>query len=607
MDPSTRDALFPSAAVFCNPRFLSLFQTSPHRPFQDSKSLVDLELSRDPQQILQALSKFPSNPSQQQYTEFLNWCFASTDPDDASIVRPVTPTDANKNIPMRMLEFSKSHPHLASFALDLKLRWADLCRAFPSDMFPMSQVLKPPSLPRSSIIPLPHPFFIPGGRFRECYYWDTLWVVKGLIASDMVQSAQNAVRNLLYLVQIIGFVPNGNRVYYLNRSQPPTLTEAVLVVFDALPNNNERAKWLQEAVPILDQEYENFTKAHSIFSVHGSTRLAKEQFSIYTVNTSDPRPESFNEDLKTLQEKLRRMPNEPGISELEPIRNRLFQDLASGAESGWDYTSRFLTDNANDLRNIRTQNIVPCCLNSILFKAETDLANFHDYLGMTFTFTPDASIPDGQRDETVESHVLKRDRYRAIARERQAGVMKHMWSQEDRFWFDLDVTSSAHTSIVSSAGIMPAWAGCWEGFWTPADAAAFVDFVMNSSGLFRPGGLSSTATPSEQQWDFPNCWAPLVDFAVSGMQRIAMKYPESGAAQAAEEIAKRYLRVTYKGWKRDGSMHEKYDCRYNSGARGVGGEYVPQTGFGWTNGTALWLLREYADVISDSPDGSWTF
>lgn len=36
-----------------------------------------------------------------------------------------------------------------------------------------------------SIIHVPNPVIVPGGRFREFYYWDSYWIVKGLLLSEM--------------------------------------------------------------------------------------------------------------------------------------------------------------------------------------------------------------------------------------------------------------------------------------------------------------------------------------------------------------------------------------------------------------------------------------
>ena len=66
----------------------------------------------------------------------------------------------------------------------------------------------------------------------------------------------------------------------------------------------------------------------------------------------------------------------------------------------------------------------------------------------------------------------------------------------------------------------------------------------------------------------------------------------TGAAELAKELANRWLQSNLKGWIKDGVMHEKYDAT-RPGERGGGGEYVPQIGFGWTNGVVLSLLPRY--------------
>lgn len=73
-----------------------------------------------------------------------------------------------------------------------------------------------------------------GDRFREVYYWDTYWVIRGLLASGLIEAAADAVRNLLHCVRRFGFVPNGSRAYYLNRSQPPLLSAMVAEVWKAM-------------------------------------------------------------------------------------------------------------------------------------------------------------------------------------------------------------------------------------------------------------------------------------------------------------------------------------------------------------------------------------
>lgn len=89
----------------------------------------------------------------------------------------------------------------------------------------------------TSIIRLEHPFVIAGGRFREQYYWDSFFVMEGLLAANMTYLARTTLLNFMDEIRSYGFIPNGgryelfmgrvgscsppNRKYYLNRSQPP--------------------------------------------------------------------------------------------------------------------------------------------------------------------------------------------------------------------------------------------------------------------------------------------------------------------------------------------------------------------------------------------------
>jgi alpha,alpha-trehalase len=47
----------------------------------------------------------------------------------------------------------------------------------------------------------------------------------GAILCDMKDSARGIIQNFLYLVHRFGYVPNGSRIYYLMRSQPPLLIQ----------------------------------------------------------------------------------------------------------------------------------------------------------------------------------------------------------------------------------------------------------------------------------------------------------------------------------------------------------------------------------------------
>lgn len=106
----------------------------------------------------------------------------------------------------------------------------------------------------SSFIPLNHTFVIAGGRFRELYYWDSYFVIQGLLLTggSFIQVAKDMIENFLDLVDLLGFVPNGSRIYYQNRSQPPLLT----LMVKSYVNHTNDTDILERALPLLVKEHE---------------------------------------------------------------------------------------------------------------------------------------------------------------------------------------------------------------------------------------------------------------------------------------------------------------------------------------------------------------
>ena len=588
---------FAAAQIFCNDELLRSLQLAPWRPSSDSKTLVDIPLKSHPDEVLDAFAKYQVNPNPVDAKEFLATYFHDSPEDDVQIL-PHEPCDYTPELPLFAIN-SNSY-ELKQFSGDLKSRWSTLARTF--DVHVDEKYERLPENPYSSLIPLPYPFFVPGGRFRECYYWDTLWIVHGLLASDMIVSAINVVRNLLYLVVQFGFVPNGNRVYYLNRSQPPVLAEAVNAVFERLTSAEDKRKWLLEAVPILEREYETFMecrRAPGVTTPSGDpTPLC-----VYQVKTTKPRPESYKEDIETAAIRVLKrndskvMLGSEALDEVSSLilgqnkgpMEQTYQDIASGAESGWDFTSRWFGNQRKGLSSIKTSKIIPVCLNSVLLRCEKLLSSFHIFLSGD--------------DEDDAMHISAAQKFKNLADDRAMAMNQLMWCPITQMWMDYDIELGCQTSVESAAGLMPLWAGCWEGAqWSDEDAEKLVN-ALKASRLMAKGGLATTALNTGEQWDFPNCWAPLSDFAVSGLRRLEDRFPGCGAGDAAKEIALRTLRSMYLGWHRDSVMHEKYDADAADGSRGNGGEYEPQVGFGWSNGVALKLMEQYVDEIDKAEEG----
>lgn len=110
--------------------------------------------------------------------------------------------------------------HEASLQVHLKNHWKNLVR----------QPVKTSEF--SSLIELPNPYVVPGGRFREMFYWDSYFTIVGLLASDHTTLAKGMIDNFAYQIDQFGFVPNGNRSYFLSRSQPPLFAATLLAYAD---------------------------------------------------------------------------------------------------------------------------------------------------------------------------------------------------------------------------------------------------------------------------------------------------------------------------------------------------------------------------------------
>jgi alpha,alpha-trehalase len=205
---------------------------------------------------------------------------------------------------------------------------------------------------KSSLIALPHPFIVPGGRFREIYYWDSYFTMLGLYLHGHVDMIENMVNNFAYLIQNFGHIPNGNRTYYLSRSQPPFF--ALMVELLANSKNDDRI--YLRYLSALQQEYD-FWQLGAGDGVGANLRTVKmkdgEILNRYFDESPTPRPESFSEDMR-----ISKMSAQPAAE--------FFTNIRAAAESGWDFSTRWFADHQN-LATIETTNIIPVDLNCLMY------------------------------------------------------------------------------------------------------------------------------------------------------------------------------------------------------------------------------------------------
>ncbi|HRH60645.1 MAG TPA: trehalase family glycosidase, partial [Chitinophagaceae bacterium] len=142
----------------------------------------------------------------------------------------------------------------------------------------------------SSLLSLPNDYIVPGGRFREVYYWDSYFTMLGLQESNHYDMIENIIKNFTYLITTYGHIPNGNRSYYLSRSQPPYFS--LMLDLLAERDGNKVYALYKNA---LQKEYD-YWDDKTAATKHIVTMPDGSKLTRYYDQSARPRQESFNED-----------------------------------------------------------------------------------------------------------------------------------------------------------------------------------------------------------------------------------------------------------------------------------------------------------------------
>ncbi|KAF1999679.1 glycoside hydrolase family 37 protein [Amniculicola lignicola CBS 123094] len=602
------------------------------RPFEDSKTFVDLPTIRPLDEVLAAFANL-SRPIKNNtaLNDFLSEYFG-----EAGSELEEVPHDQLETQPDFLDNVNSST--VVDFVTQVIDIWPELTRRYVGAGNCTGCV--------DSFIPINRTFVVAGGRFREPYYWDSFWIVEGLLRTkgSFTEIALNIIENFLDFVEDFGFVPNGARRYYLNRSQPPLLAQMVRVYIE----HTQNATILERAIPLLEKEYDFWVNNRTI-----SLRRAGKTYSLshYAVENTQPRPESYYEDYTTANNATYYNEEGEAFNATAPLNeteiSQLYANLASGAESGWDYSSRWLkipadavNDNYFPLRSLNVIDTIPVDLNSILYHNEITIAEFH------------------KREGNYSAAIAWANR----AAERSEAMTALLWDTEHYRYFDYNLTSGSkniytisdntsvvvegqgappgHQVIFSPAQFYPFWTGAAPDS-IKSDPTAIRRAFEPISELLddRAGAIAATNLITGQQWDEPNVWPPLNYIIIQGLLNTPLEstvspssYPVPTANQTSEDyvwtqslalrLAQRYLDSTFCTWRSTGGstpefpklqgtgdgngiMFEKY-ADNSTNARGGGGEYAVVEGFGWTNGVLIWVADEFGQHLTTPDCGNLT-
>ncbi|KAL7417359.1 Six-hairpin glycosidase-like protein [Mrakia frigida] len=360
--------------------------------------------------------------------------------------------------------------------------WSGLIRLV--EFFSLSRSRRPITLLSAalSLIPLNHTVVVPGGRYREV-------IIEGLLHSGLAEYARDMLDNFMDQIQLYGFIPNGGRKYYLNRSQPPVFTQ-MLDLFVRFTNDTSI---LERALPLADAELQ-WWQTNRTFDVTSPYTNKTHQVGRYNVflNTA-PRPEGYVEDWETVNL------SDPPLNETQA--EDLYIQLASGAESGWDYSARWMKDygkNLSDplqgLRSLAIRELAPVDLNALL-------ASDHYLLG---------SLYEEYASGNSTSTTMKRDNAtsKADMHYQQGALLKDaildlFWDPKKLAFYDFNTTSSSRSDFFSLAAFYPFWLGIIPEEVENDEQKLFQAFSGLNLMLEKyNGSVPCTLTESDLNWDF---------------------------------------------------------------------------------------------------------
>ena len=432
------------------------------------------------------------------------------------------------------------------------IRKIDL-RALPPDVS---------NLHEQGLLYLPKPYVVPGGRFNEMYGWDSYFIQLGLLRDGKIELARDMADNFLFEIQHYGKILNANRTYYLNRSQPPFLTQMLLGVY----RKTKDRSWLEAAVPAIETYYHFWTSEPHLTPETGLSR--------YYDLGEGPAPEVLSAEkdaegrnhYELVKQYFRTHKVEDyDLGEYYDPRRDILTSLfykgdRSMRESGFDPSDRF------GKFNIDIIHYNPVCLNSLLYLMERETAEIEQILGRLGA----AAVWNKRANVRAER------------------INRLLWDPKAGLYFDYEFVHRHTRQYPFATTFFPLWAGIA----TPQQAAA----VVRNLPLFeQPGGIQTSTHVSGNQWDAPFAWAPLQMIAADGVRRY-------GYAAEADRISEKFLSMVLEQYQEHGIIVEKYDAQRRSMdvSRGIQFGYSSnEAGFGWTNAVFTKLLDQLSAQWQD--------
>ncbi|CAH1388531.1 unnamed protein product [Nezara viridula] len=410
-----------------------------------------------------------------------------------------------------------------------------------------------------SSIPLPNSFIVPAGKIKEMPYWDSFFIILGLLSCDMPITAKDMIKNMLYLIENFGYVLHSSRIYYEGRSHPPMLP----IIMDLYFRNTFDFDFIKESIEIIEKELIHWKKNKTVI-----VNYEGMEYEMYYYNniSEGPRPEAFRDDMSS--------------GTLANSREELqdhFTCIKAASESGWAFSTRWFVVhgfNHGSRSNTRTPDIIPVDLNAIMHRNFCLLQKWYKRMG--------------------DQHKSKE--YWVKAEELCSAINTVLWNERINIWKDYDFRNQKLRNYFYLSNFMPLFTRSYKH--RPNEMTQMILNYLNKYNMDRyDGGLPASTEYSGELWDFPNALPPLQYFLITGLDLIGT----ATASELAFHFADKFINACYKGYYEHGTMFGAYDCLM-PGRFGIGLEDIEYgceigEGYGWTNGVILSLLRRFGNDL----------
>jgi alpha,alpha-trehalase len=437
---------------------------------------------------------------------------------------------------------------------------------------------------------LENKYVVPGGRFNEMYGWDSYFIIRGLVRDGRVDLAHGMVENFFFEIEHYGALLNANRTYFLTRSQPPFLSSMVMAVYDAEKQAGHPDKaWLERAYSYLVRDHAMWNREPHLAGRTGLSRyydfgsgppaeglqdesgyyrkvtsyfVEHPEFSdhyLVSKKSGDSSP-TFGDaySIQVCDVPMTMARRECETQQIVTLSNDYYKGDRSMRESGFDISFRFGPYSA------ATHHFAPVCLNSLLYKTETDLEAIARLLGRN----------------------AEAEKWKAKAALRRQLVIRYLWDDAHGMFFDFDFEKGKRSSYLYASTFYPLWSGI-------ATEGQARKVLANLPKFEQPGGVAMSTQETGVQWDYPYGWAPIQLLTIEGLRRYHFN-------NDANRLSYKFLSTVAENFARDGNIREKYNVVTRSSEAKIAAGYQANViGFGWTNGVFLELLHALPPAMVD--------